>query len=354
MRTLFSLSSRAVLLGLLALSAAGVTVPDAANAQAATSSPVKIRFQLDWRFEASAIPYILAQRKGYFAQEGLDVSINVGSGASATVTRLATGTVDMGVGDMSSVIEFAANNPQLPARAVFLVYENSPAAIMTLKKTGIRRVADLKGKTIGSPVNDGARKVFPLLAAANGLAPNDVTWMSIEPAMRETMLVRGQVDAIAAYLASGLMSLEKLGVPADQIQILPYADNGVQIYGNAVLASTAFLQSHPDAVRGFLKAVARAFKDMYADRAEAVRALKAFEPLIEVPVETTRLNIFLDRQVDTPLSRRNGIGEIDPQRLQQNIDRLAPEMKLKTRPDAAGLIDMRFLPSRAERTVIAH
>ncbi|WP_299450034.1 ABC transporter substrate-binding protein [uncultured Pigmentiphaga sp.] len=320
-------------------------------APAAHAAQLDMTFQLDWRFEASSVPYIVAKSKGYFAEEGLNVTLNVGAGSAATITRLAAGNADMGVGDISSFVEFVGNNERVPAKAVFLMYESTPAGIFTLKKTGITRPADLKGLTVAAPVNDGARKIFPLFAQATGLGQDSVTWMSVEPAIRETLLVRGQVPVIAGYATSALVSLQRLGVPPEDIVSMMYADHGVDLYGNAVFATPRFIQEHPKAVAGFLKALARALKDIAADPQDAVNRLKAFDPLIDPKLEALRLGILLNRQIVTAHVRQAGVGEIDPVRLQASIDKLHAAMALKSRPDGRALVDMRFLPPQADRMI---
>jgi len=335
----------------LAALTAGVAAPIAGYAQAA---PVKLRYQLDWRYEAGVCAHVLALRKGYFAQEGLEVTLNVGNGAANTVTRIASGVADMGTGDMSSLAEFAGNNGQVAAQAVMLLYEQTPAAVFSLKKTGIRRPADLRGRQIAAPVNDGARRVFPLFAATNGLdVEKDVRWMSVEPALRETLLVRGQVEAITGYMASGLISLQKLGVDPADIEVMRYADFGVDLYGNAIMASPAFMKEQPKAVAGFLRALMRAFREVAADRPAAVAVLKQQDPLLDVGIEARRLDIILNQEIGVPATRRDGVGNIDVARYQKGIDALARALAFKSVPAAPSLINAGFLPSAAERRIFA-
>lgn len=317
-------------------------------------TPLKVRFQCDWRFEAGTIPYVVALRKGYFADEGLDVTLNVGAGASATVTRLASGNFDMGTGDMNSLAEFAGNNGLVPAKAVMLMYESTPAAIFSLRKTGISKPADLRGRTLAAPANDGARRIFPAFALANGLDPaNDVAWTSVDPAMRETMLARGQAEVISGYMASGWVSLQRLGVDPKDIAVMKYAEHGVKLPGNAILARPGFIDEQPEAVAAFLRAVTRGLKDAHTDRAGAVAVLKGHEPLVDTRIEAMRLGVVLDGEIATPTVRRQGIGDIDLARYQEGIDALAKFLSFKTTPDAATLVDTRFLPPLAQRKVFS-
>ena len=82
-------------------------------------TPVKVRFTLDWVVQGQHAPFLLAKAKGYFDQEGVDVTVDVGNGSAGTVQRLATGAYEMGFADLSTLIEFMGNNPNLPkAQAV--------------------------------------------------------------------------------------------------------------------------------------------------------------------------------------------------------------------------------------------
>ena len=141
-----------------------------------------IKFQLDWRFEGPAALFLASAAKGYFKAAGLDVTIDAGNGSGGTVTRVASGTYDMGFADLAALMEFHANNPDAPNKpvAVMMVYNNTPAAVLTLKKSGIKTPADLNGKKLGAPVFDAGRRAFPIFAKANSVA--SVNWTSDGPA----------------------------------------------------------------------------------------------------------------------------------------------------------------------------
>ena len=141
---------------------AAVALATLGTAQA-QNKPVK--FQLDWRFEGPSALFLQSASKGYYKDAGLDVTIDAGNGSGATVNRVASGTYDMGFADMAALMEFHANNPDAANKpvAVMMVYNNSPAAVLALKKSGITKPADLNGKKLGAPVFDSGRKAFPIL-----------------------------------------------------------------------------------------------------------------------------------------------------------------------------------------------
>ena len=129
----------------MAAAAVCVTLP------ALAQTPIK--FQLDWRFEGPAALFLASSAKGYYKAAGLDVSIDAGSGSGAAVTRVASGAYDMGFADMAALMEFHANNPDAANKpvGVMMVYNNTPAAVLALKKSGINKPADLNGKKLGGP-----------------------------------------------------------------------------------------------------------------------------------------------------------------------------------------------------------
>ena len=157
---------------------------------AALAQNVPLKFQLDWRFEGPAALFLTPAAKGYFKAAKLDVTIDAGNGSGGTVTRVASGAYDIGFADLAALMEFHANNPDAPSKpvAVMVVYNDTPASVMALKKSGIKTPADLNGKKLGAPVFDAGRKAFPIFAKANNIS--GVQWTAMDPPLRETMLAR--------------------------------------------------------------------------------------------------------------------------------------------------------------------
>ena len=236
-----------------------------AAALPACAQDIPVKFQLDWRYEGPAALFLVPVAKGYFKAEKLDVTVDAGNGSGGTVTRVASGAYDMGFADMAALMEFEANNPTAPNKpvAVMMVYNNTPAAVLTLKKSGIKTPKDLTGKKLGAPVFDAGRKAWPIFAKANGIGP--VNWTAMDPTLRETMLVRGDIDAITGFSFTSLLNLEARGVKTDDVVVLAYPSYGVKLYGNAIIVSPQFLAKNPEAVKAFLRAFTKGVKDVIAD-----------------------------------------------------------------------------------------
>ncbi|MFC5496957.1 ABC transporter substrate-binding protein [Caenimonas terrae] len=327
----------------LALAAA---VAGAAHAQ----TPIK--FQLDWRFEGPAALFLTPAARGYFKDARLDVTIDAGNGSGGAVTRVASGAYDIGFADLAALMEFHANNPDAPNKpvAVMMVYNNTPASVMALKKSGIRKPADLAGKKMGAPVFDAGRRAFPIFQKANGIGA--VNWISMDPPLRETMLARGDVDAITGFTFTSLLNLEARGVKAEDVVILPYPSYGVKLYGNVVIVNPKFLKEHPAEVKAFLVAFTKGVKDVLARPEAAIADVKARDGIINTELETRRLKMALDQVVNSPDARAEGFGQIVPARLSLMASQVSDAFGTKTRVNPDAVWNGSFLPTKAELNIL--
>ena len=336
---------RAVLAGVTA-AAAALMLPLAAQAQ----TPIK--FQLDWRFEGPSALFLAGAAKGHFKAAGLDVSIDAGNGSGGTVTRVASGTYDMGFADMAALMEFHANNPDAPNKpvAVMMVYNNTPAAVLALKKSGISKVSDLNGRKLGAPGFDAGRKAFPIFARANNIS--NVQWTSMDPPLRETMLVRGDIDAITGFSFTSLLNLEARGVKMEDIVVFPYPAHGVKLYGNAIIASPKLIAENPKAVTAFLSAFLKGAKEVMANPDAAIDYVKARDGIINVDLEKRRLRMAIDAVVASPDARAEGFGVVVPARLALMASQVSDAFNTKTRIDPAAVWTDKLLPPKAELNIL--
>jgi NitT/TauT family transport system substrate-binding protein len=319
-----------------------------AGAQQATP----IKFLLDWRFEGPAALFLLPSAKGYFKDAKLDVQVDAGTGSGAAVQRVASGTYDMGFADMAALMEFHANNPDAPNKpvGVMMVYNNTPAAVMALKKSGIKSPADLNGKKLGAPVFDAGRRGFPIFQKANGIPA--VTWVSMDPPLRETMLARGDVDAITGFSFTSLLNLEARGVKAEDVVTFMYPQHGVKLYGNVIIVSPKLLRENPAAVKAFLTAFARGAKEAMANPDAAVDYIKQRDGIINTELEKRRLRMAINDVIASPDARAEGFGQVNPARLSLMASQVSDAFGTKTRVNPDAVWNASLLPSKAELNVL--
>jgi NitT/TauT family transport system substrate-binding protein len=313
----------------------------------------KVKFQLDWRFEGPAALFLLAKSKGYFAQEKLDVTIDSGSGSGNAVNRVASGSYDLGFADTAALMEFVANNPSAPSKpvGVMMVYNDTPAAIFALKKSGIKSPADLVGKKLGAPVFDAGRRAYPIFAKANQLDAAKSTWVSMDPPLRETMLARGDVDAITGFYFTSLLNLNARGVKDEDLVVLPFPNYGVKMYGNLIIASEGFVKQNPEALKGFLRAFAKASRDVMANPEAAIKIVKERDALIDEKLELRRLKLAISSSIATPNAKAEGYGQVSAPRLSLMASQVSDAYNTKTRVDPNQIWNGSFLPSKAELNV---
>ncbi len=331
---------------------AGLAMTSALGLGLAQAQNTPIKFQLDWRFEGPAALFLTPLAKGYFKAAGLDVVVDAGNGSGAAVNRVASGAYDMGFADLAALMEFHANNPDAPNKpvAIMMVYNDTPASVMALKKSGIKKPSDLNGKKLGAPVFDAGRRAFPIFAKANGIS--GVQWTAMDPPLRETMLVRGDVDAITGFTFTSLLNLEARGIKADDVVVLPYPAHGVKLYGNAIIASPKLLKDNPAAVKAFLLAFAKGMKDVIGNPAAAIADVKARDGIINVALETRRLKLAIDTVINSPNARAEGFGQVNGPRLSLMASQVADAFNTRNRVNPDAVWNGSFLPPTAALAVL--
>src|SRR3954452_12864782 len=335
----FGRTGLALAAGMLAMSLAGP-----AGAQTA------IKFSLDFKFEGPAAPFVVAIDKGYFKAEGLDVTIDTAAGSLEPINRVASGTYDMGFGDINSLIKFRDANPGTPIKAVFMVYNKPAFSVVGRKSRGVSSPKDLEGKKLGAPPADGAFAQWPIFAQANNIDPSKVTLVSVGFPVREPMLASGEVDAITGFSFSSYINLKDRGVPANDITVLLMADYGVNLYGNTIMVNPKFAAEKPEAVKGFIRAFIKGLNETVKNPTTSVESVLKRNDVAKKETELERLQIALKDNILTAEVKKNGFGGVDEERLDKSIDQIALTYTFKNgKPKAPDVFDGSFLPPAAER-----
>lgn len=331
------------LLAATAIGGFGAAMPAAAQA-------TDINFTLDWKFEGPAAGFFLAADNGHFEAEGLNVTIDSGNGSVEAIPRVATGTYQMGFGDINSLIKFLDEDPAQKVKAVMVVYERPPFSIIGRKSQGITEdPKSVEGRKLGAPPPDGAFAQWPAFVEAAGIDESKVTIESVGFPVREPMLAQGQVDGIFGFAFSSVLNLKAQGVPEDDISMILMAENGLDLYGNSILVNTDFAAENPDAVKGFLRALAKGFADAVADPEAGVEAVMKRNEILTREIELERLEMANELNINTAYVQENGFGGVDDAKLAQSIEYLKVSMGLKGNVDGAAVFDASFLPAKEER-----
>jgi NitT/TauT family transport system substrate-binding protein len=309
-----------------------------------------VKFSLDFKFEGPSAPFVVGLDKGYYKAEGLDVTIDSAAGSLEPINRVASGSYDMGFGDINSLIKFRDANPGTPIKAIFMLYNKPAFSIVGRKSRGVTKPKDLEGKKLGAPAADGAFAQWKIFVQANGIDASKVTIENVGFPVREPMLQSGQVDAITGFSFSSFINLKTMGVPTDDIVVMLMADHGVNLYGNTIIVNPKFAAEKPEAVKAFLRAFLKGLKETAANPATAVDSVIKRNDVAKKDVELERLRMALAQNILTPEVKANGYGGVDAARMEKSIDQIALTYDFKNpKPKAAEAFDASFLPPAADR-----
>jgi NitT/TauT family transport system substrate-binding protein len=331
-------------LACLAGAAAG-SIAGAAQAQAQTG----IKLSLDERLEGPAALFLLPQDRGYYRSEGLDVTIEEGASALDPITRVASGGYELGFADINALIRYRDQNPAAPIKAVFMLFNKPPFAIVGRKSRGISDPKSLEDKKLGGSPAGATYDQWPIFAKLNDVDAAKVAIEKIGIPVRAPMLAAGQLDAVLGYSFRVYVDLKERGVPADDVVLLQMANYGLKLYGGAIIANSKFAAEKPDAVAGFLRAFLKGLKDTIKNPAAAADSVLKREDLGNKEVELERLRMGIRDNIVTPEVRADGLGAIDGARLNEAVNQIGLTYGFRAKPKAGDLFDPAFLPAAADR-----
>lgn len=328
---------------LLALAPLGLARP------ALAQGPTPVRLVLDWAPQPHQSPWFLALDRGYFAREGLAVTIDRGFGSGDAMNKVGAGTHDIGLGDGNLLLQWNQQNPTQPIRMVYLHMDRGAHSIITMRGRGIARVQDLAGKKIGRTGGDIIGPLWPAFSRTHGIDNSRIEWVNVTPQLRDSLLFRGQIDAAGGFSSTSLFNLISLGARAEDVTVFQFAELGFEVFGNGLLTTNAWAERNPDVLRRFIRATVAGARDAFTDIPAAIASVTRRDQTANAAVETERFRFMLRHLIATPQIVENGIAEVSPARLQRVTAFLAEAFEIAPAPGPASIYTDAFLPPAAER-----
>jgi NitT/TauT family transport system substrate-binding protein len=313
------------------LGAALLAIGSAASAQAA---PEKFTFSLNWFAVGDHAAYWVALEKGYYAQRGLDVTLENSKGSGDSIAKVDTGRADAGLADAVPVL--AANARGAKVKMVGMVFDKTPLNFFSRKDNPVRKPKDLEGKTIGAPPGDGQRQAWPAFATLHGIDQAKVTWVNIEPTAKPAALAEKRVDVVADY-STGMPFMA-----AEQVVMMPWAETGFDMYSMSIMASEKTMKERPKALRAFLEASYLGWRDVMADPKAALAIFKKRVPEIDLSIIEPNMMLGLDL-MRTQRYADKGIGWIDESKMCASVDIINTHMGLARKVDCKDVFTTEFL-----------
>lgn len=331
---------RSLLVGLLIVSSA---VPALAQAP--------IKFTLPFSFQGALSAWTLAYADGCYKRNGLDVTIDAGSGSGDVLTKVAAGAYDIALADFTNLITFVAQHPEAGLVGTFVMVDSAPSAVVVLKKSRITRPEQLAGKRIGDNVGEASRELFPAFARANGFDPASVTWINIAANLRQASLARGYYEAAAGTIWALTSGLEVVGIRPDDYLAMPYAKWGADFLGNTLTVKASWAAQNARSLKAFITCGIDGLNHSIRDPKAAVDSLKRFNSLLDEQQALYELNLANQLTILTDNVKKNGFSSIDAERLRKDIDQAADALALKNKPTPDKVWNAAYLPPASLRRV---
>lgn len=267
----------------------------------------KVRLQLNWFHLADHSPIYLALKRGYYKDEGIDLTVLRGSGSADAAKKIDLGQAEFGIADAPTVVTAISKGANL--KMVSVVYDKAGNNVFFRKSAKIQSPKDLVGRKIAVPPADSHRVLWPAFAALHGIDPASVTLVNVKPEGKQAIVAAGEVDGAFDLYTSFAIWEKVLG--KGEVGHLLWADFGLPIYGHTYFVNTDLVAKNPKLIERFLRATHKGWKDAKADPAASIDAMADQVPGLDRVTLLGTMPQILDLCV-TERSAQNGLGWIDP------------------------------------------
>ena len=308
----------------------------------AATAQDQVTYQLDWLPGGDKAPIYVCIHQGFCADAGIEVTLEPGRGSSEAITKLATGSADIGSADIGALMA-AVVNEDVPVTAVMSIFNMGPHAFYTTTDSGIATLTDVAGKSVATSPFTSSNVFLPLVLADNGLSADDITLTNADPGALGPLLMTGQSDVIIAWLTDVSRYAGQAEEAGKELVVLPWADAGLELYSAALIASDAFLTERPDVARRFVAAFMQSMEFAQANPDAAAEAVAAIVP--ELSAEDVK-GSWLDasKLAFNEVSDSLGLGTFDADRLASTWVRVAAAQGLDPAAlDPETVVDRSFL-----------
>ncbi len=304
----------------------------------------KVSVQLDYVVRGNHAMFFVAQEKGYFTDNGIEVTaIQKGTGSPNAMRLVGNGNAEFGFGDLPTLA--VARSQDVPVVALAAVNQHSPLGMLALSaKHKLDRPQDLKGLNVGVQPSGSTYVFLKAFLSVNGMTMDDIQQSTVTPPY-ENYLLLGRVDTVPGYIDAEVPELEaKAGGPGS-LSIMQGSDFGYPVYGSGLFTSEKMIAEKGDIVQRFVKAYMQAFADVIQKPEEAadiiVRANPEYAAKKDVLVKQIEADIkgtFFSAE-----TKANGLGWMTQSGWEKTVKTLVDQGAMKQSIDAAAAFSDKFL-----------
>jgi NitT/TauT family transport system substrate-binding protein len=308
----------------------------ALSPQARAADAVSLR--LNWYLGGLHAPFYYGKEKGFFSEEGIDLTINEGRGSVAAAQAIAAGSDTFGMADAGTLMLTASKGADI--KAVMSLLNTSGFGVISLAETGIKSPADLEGKRLAITAGDALTQLFPALAKANKIDLNKVTVVQMDPAAKVVAVLEKRVDALLGGIDDQFFLIEQKGPKAASLR---FADHGANTVGITIIAKDSTIKDKPDLVKRFVTASVRSWAEAKKNPEAAVDAALKVKPDLNKESTLKQLKVDLDL-LDSAATKDKGIGFAADSDWETTKRLLTEYRDLKTDKPASAFFTNEFLP----------
>jgi NitT/TauT family transport system substrate-binding protein len=279
--------------------------------------PTKINYRLKWLFNCSTIGDNWADVKGLFAQNGLDVTVKAGGPERDAIKELELGYAQFGVASADQVLR--ARTKGAKVIVIAQLFQTNPLQWIYRPENGtIKRLADLKGKTLGITFGGNDESIMRTLLAKANLTENDVKLFSVR--YDYTPFYQRKVDLWPVYRNTQAVFIgDKLEKAGEKVDFFIPGSYGVKFVANSVVTSERMLKQNPQTVTRFLGALMKGWRQALdpTNQNEALAVLARFDKDNKSDVLKRQLDVT--RSLIKP-DKNTKIGAIDIQAWKMTAD----------------------------------
>ncbi|MDQ0133819.1 NitT/TauT family transport system substrate-binding protein [Neorhizobium galegae] len=305
-----------------------------ANAQGRTA----LRIQYDWLIDNAKIGEIVALQRGFFKDDGIDLTISPGGPNAQTVPPVLANQAQ--AGQMGSNQVLAACGEGIPLKMFATTYQNAPLVYVSLPRAPVRKPADLVGKKVA--VTPNGRWLMNLMLTVNNIDASKVEIVTAGADLSPLLL--GQAD-VGVGFSTNTKALSVLG--ADRI-LMSAKDAGIPYYTGTYFTSAEDYDKRKDGLKRFVRAVGKGWQWAYENRRDAVNIMCDAYPNMDREVEHQTVDTVMNLAFSED-TKTFGWGWIDSKRMQEEIDLFNKGGGFKNRvPDLGGVMTQEILEQTAD------
>ena len=300
----------------------------------------KVTFRLNWLLYGFHTPFYLGLERGYYKDEGIDLTIGEGQGSVRAVQTVGAKGDTFGLADGGSLV--AGVSKGAPVKAVMAITNSSPYSLAVRKDSGIKTLKDVEGKTIASAPGEAGLQLLPALFARNGVDINKVKILRVEGAGKMVAVAEKRAEGLMAGLDNQSLTLPKQGIPLIDFAYSKYGTNTV---GLTILTNDDLIKDNPDLVRRFVKATVRSFEAAMKDPEASIKAGQKVKPDMETDLSLAQLKVGFGL-MKTEATEKLPLGAFAQKDWEDTLELMKKYMGLETTKKDTDFYTNEFLPKK--------